>query len=143
MIVWYSAFRVSKRWSKIVKGDFPLQGDLISKIIDKLKQVNLKIDSLIKINGDLLSTLKRINKKSEPSPSEETKVVPDVIAFLSLPSSLQKTMLAMYKLQEATATDLSKETERLTAVESACANQLTRMGYLKKRVGRKVYFYII
>lgn len=52
-------------------------------------------------------------------------------------------MLAMYKLGEATAEDLSDETSRLRAVESACANQLTRMGYLKKkRIGRKVYFQI-
>ena len=67
----------------------------------------------------------------------------DVTALLSLPASLRKTVLALYKLREATAEDLSNETKRQRAVESYCANQLTRLGYLKKkRVGRKVYFYI-
>ena len=55
---------------------------------------------------------------------------------------LKKTMLVFYKLGKATAEDLSKETKRLRAVESACANQLVRLGYLnKKRSGRKVCFY--
>lgn len=69
--------------------------------------------------------------------------MPDVTALLALPGSLRKTILALYKLKEATAEDISNETKRLRAVESACANQLVRMGYLeKKRVGRKTYFYI-
>jgi len=51
--------------------------------------------------------------------------------------------MALYKLEKATAEDLARETKRLRAVESASANQLVRMGYLKKkRQGRKVYFYI-
>lgn len=84
--------------------------------------------------------MRLLNKKEG---SEETRVVPDVMTLLSLPSSLRKTMLALYKLEEATAKDLSNETKRLRAVESAYANQLVRMGYLrKKRVGRQVYFYI-
>ena len=48
-----------------------------------------------------------------------------------------------YKMEKATADDLSNETKRLRAVESASANQLVRMGFIsKKREGRKVYFYI-
>jgi predicted transcriptional regulator len=57
--------------------------------------------------------------------------------------SLRKTVMVLYKLEKATADDLANETKRLRAVESASANQLVRMGYLKKRrEGREVYFYI-
>jgi predicted transcriptional regulator len=51
--------------------------------------------------------------------------------------------MVLYRLERATADDLARETGRLRAVESASANQLFRMGYLKKsREGRDVYFYI-
>jgi predicted transcriptional regulator len=57
--------------------------------------------------------------------------------------SLRKTVMALYKLEKATAGEIAKETKRLRAVESAAANQLVRMGCLKKiRKGRTVYFYI-
>jgi predicted transcriptional regulator len=60
-----------------------------------------------------------------------------------LPMSLRKTVMVLYKLEKATAEDIAKETKRLRAVESSSANQLVRLGYLKKkREGRDVYFYI-
>ena len=105
------------------------------------------MDSMVKSNEGILSALIEIShslrESKEPRYSMETNFVPDAMTLLSLPGSLRKTMLALYKLGEATAEDISKETERLRAVESACANQLTRMGYLKKkREGRKVFFHI-
>jgi predicted transcriptional regulator len=46
-------------------------------------------------------------------------------------------------MEKATADDLARETGRLRAVESSTANQLVRMGFIKKiRKGRDVYFYI-
>ena len=118
--------------------------DAYDRIIDELGKLSRKIDSLthstetiLEAEEKILSTLgKRVLLESQAK-----TVVPDATALLSLPGSLRKTILAMYKLGEATAEDLSDETSRLRAVESACANQLTRMGYLeKKRIGRKVYF---
>jgi predicted transcriptional regulator len=51
--------------------------------------------------------------------------------------------MVLYKMEKATADEIAKETKRLRAVESAAANQLVRLGYLKKkREGRDVYFYI-
>jgi hypothetical protein len=116
-------------------------------IVRELERLNLKVDSLAESYRKVLSVqmkiLRLLRGGDESSYFEEIGVVPDAMRLLSLPGSLRKTMLALYKLGESTATDLSRETERLRAVESACANQLTRMGYLKKkRVGRKVYFYI-
>ena len=51
--------------------------------------------------------------------------------------------MALYQVEKATADDLARETSRLRAVESAAANELVRMGYVrKKRDGREVYFFI-
>jgi len=115
-------------------------------MIDELKLFNRKIESIIKLNKEILSKQKEIlqllnkNKELEYQSSSNVK---DTMALLSLPASLRKTMLALYKIGEATAEDLSRETKRQRALESDFANQLERMGYLKKkRVGRNVHFYI-
>jgi len=114
---------------------------------DVLEQLSLKIDSLAKLNERILDAqmeiLRLLKENSESTYSKENADMPDAMALWSLPSSLRRTMLAIYKLGEATAGDLSNETERLRAVESALANQLVRLGYLRrKRLGRKVYFYV-
>jgi len=107
--------------------------------------VNEKINVMIELNRKMLKTqeelLQRITNKNHPS--KDVKLEPDAMALWSLPASLRKTAMVLYKLNEATAEDLASETKRLRAVESASANQLVRMGYLKKkREGRKVLFYI-
>jgi len=114
---------------------------------DELERLSLKIDSLAKLDERILDAqteiLRLLKETGESTHSKESNDVPDAVALWSLPSSLRKTMLAIYKLGEATARDLSNETKRLRAVESALANQLVRLGYLRrKRLGRKVYFYI-
>jgi len=119
--------------------------ELLKKLVDVLNQVNKKLDLVIELNRKMLKTqeefLQRITDNSYRR--KAIKPAPDVMTLLSLPSSLRKTIMALYKLKEATAEDLARETKRLRAVESASANQLVRMGYLKKkREGRKVYFYI-
>ena len=118
---------------------------LLTMLIDELTQVNKKLDSMVELNGKMLKTqeefLQRIANQSYRR--EIIKLEPDAMTLLFLPRSLRKTVMALYKLKEATAEDLARETKRLRAVESASANQLVRMGYLKKkREGRKVYFYI-
>jgi len=118
---------------------------LLTMLIDELNQVNKKLDSMVELNGKMLKTqeefLQRITNQSYRR--EIIKLEPDAMTLLFLPRSLRKTVMALYKLKEATAEDLARETNRLRAVESASANQLVRMGYLKKkREGRRVYFYI-
>jgi hypothetical protein len=118
---------------------------LLTRFVDELKLVNQKLDSLIKLNGKILKAheelLRTANNRSYLG--TELKLEPDAMALLSLPMSLRKTVMVLYKLEKATAEDLAKETKRLRAVESAAANQLVRLGYLKKRrEGREVYFYI-
>ena len=114
---------------------------LLVKLIEEVKLTNKKLDSIIKQNGNnQIQKHKKIhNEKSIPT----SPLAPDVLSLLNLPAHLRKTVIALYKLEKATAEELSTETKRLRAVESAAANQLTRMGYLKKkRQGHKVYFYI-
>jgi hypothetical protein len=64
--------------------------------------------------------------------------------LLALPSSLQKTMLAIQELREATSTGVATETGRARSVETIYLNQLARLGYLnKERKGRKIFFKIL
>jgi len=118
---------------------------LLTMLVDELNQMNKKLDLMVELNGKILKTqegfLQRITR--EGYQRETIKLEPDAMTLLSLPRSLRQTVMVLYKLKEATAEDLARETNRLRAVESASANQLVRMGYLKKRrEGRKVYFYI-
>jgi len=117
----------------------------LTKLAYELNQLNKKIDFMIELNGKMLKTqeefLQRVINKNYLK--KDIELEPDAMTLLSLPMSLRKTVMVLYKLEKATAEDLASETKRLRAVESASANQLVRMGYLnKKREGRKVYFYI-
>jgi len=118
---------------------------LLTMLVNEFKQINEKLDAIVEVNGKILKTqeefLQRIINKNYLK--KDIKLEPDAMTLLSLPMSLRKTVMVLYKLEKATAEDLASETKRLRAVESASANQLVRMGYLnKKREGRKVYFYI-
>ncbi len=114
--------------------------DLLEKIIEQLKLLNMKLDSLNENNVKLLKIFEILNETSI-----KTSLNPqaDVMTLLTLPASLRKTAMALYKFKRATADEIAKTTGRLRAVESASANQLVRMGSVKKkREGRTVYFSI-
>jgi len=118
---------------------------LLTMLFDEFNKVNTKLDSIAELNGKMLKMQEELLQKTTNKSyrREAIKLEPDAMTLLSLPRSLRKTIMALYKLEKATAEDLARETKRLRAVESASANQLVRMGYLKKkRQGRKVYFYI-
>ena len=118
---------------------------LLARIIDELRETNEKLELLISWNHKLLGMQEEFLKKSasKKKTMQDFNLAPDVMALLSLPMSLRKTVMVLYKLEKATAEDIAKETKRLRAVESSSANQLVRLGYLKKkREGRDVYFYI-
>lgn len=117
---------------------------LLARIIDELREANEKLELLTRLNRKLLEKQEEFLQKSDSKkPMKDLKLAPDVMALLSLPMSLRKTAMVLYKLEKATAEDIAKETKRLRAVESSSANQLVRLGYLKKkREGRDVYFYI-
>lgn len=119
--------------------------EVLMMLVDRVSQLNRKLDSVVESSGKMLNAqeefLERFSNKSFLE--DFVQPAPDMMTLLSLPGALRKTVMACYKLREASAEDLSRETERLRAVESACANQLVRMGFLsKRRDGRKVYFYV-
>lgn len=118
---------------------------LLVKLVDEVNLVNQKLDSLIELNVKTLKALEKCLRTGADKNffTSELKPEPDTMSLLSLPMALRKTVMVLYKMEKATAGDLSRETKRLRAVESALANQLVRMGYIKKkREGREVYFYI-
>ena len=111
--------------------------ELLKKLNRNMENVSRKLDKLIEVQravgGQALHS-------SMPVPEN---LPLDVTTLLGLPDHLRKSALALSALSEATATDLSKETGRVRAVESDYLNQLVSMGLVKKkRKGRDVYFYI-
>ena len=118
---------------------------LLVELIREVHKLNQKFDSVIEYSGKMLKAQEEfLQRTTKQNHTDKTfKLEPDMVTLFSLPSALRKTVIAVYKLGEATAEDLARETKRLRAVESSAANQLVRMGFLtKKREGRKVYFYI-
>jgi hypothetical protein len=131
---------VTQLKSPISDGNSPL-----ADLIEQVKLVNQKIDTLIDLSAKILKNGQRkwATTGRKNGDVSELQFTPDAMSLLSLPMSLRKTVMVLYKLEKATAEDLARETGRLRAVESAAANQLVRMGILsKKREGRDVYFYI-
>lgn len=121
------------------------EADLLRQIVLVLNRINEKLETILDVNKQLLEINETLLQRttSKTNVSAEFNLEPDVLAMLNLPLALRKTIMVLYKLEKATADDLAKETSRLRAVESAAANELVRMGYIKKkREGRDVYFYI-
>jgi ArsR family transcriptional regulator, lead/cadmium/zinc/bismuth-responsive transcriptional repressor len=117
----------------------------IAGLIDALNRLNQNLEVLVATNSKILEGHQELLKKfsSVYSVKNDLAVEPDAFSLLSLPLSLRKTVMVLYRVERATADDLAHETGRLRAVESASANQLVRMGFLKKfRDGRDVYFFI-
>jgi hypothetical protein len=111
--------------------------DLLRKLNRNMELVAKKLDRLIDVQR---SAGGQIMHTSVPVPENFPL---DVTTLLGLPDHLRKSALALATLREATATDLSRETGRVRAVESDYLNQLASMSLVKKkRKGRDVYFYI-
>jgi hypothetical protein len=107
---------------------------ILEKIKENLERLNEKIEVIIEIQ-------KNSNNR------RDTQMVPDasldVMTLLNMPDHLRKTAMTICRSGRATAEEISEQTTRARAVESAYLNQLVIMGYLKKeRKGRKAYFYI-
>lgn len=114
-----------------VLGKKPLQ--VLEKIRENLERLNEKIEVMIE--------LQKHGKKDTLPPMADAPL--DVMTLLSMPDHLRKTAMTLCRMGRATADEISGQTKRARAVESAYLNQLMIMGYLKKeRVGRKAYFYV-
>ncbi len=105
---------------------------VLEKIRDNLERLNEKMEVMIE--------LQKHGRKDATQPLADTPL--DVMTLLSMPDHLRKTAMTICRCGRATAQEISEQTSRARAVESAYLNQLVIMGYLKKeRKGRKAYFY--
>lgn len=105
---------------------------VLEKIRDNLERLNEKMEVMIE--------LQKHGRKDIAQPLADTPL--DVMTLLSMPDHLRKTAMTICRCGRATAEEISEQTNRARAVESAYLNQLVIMGYLKKqRKGRKAYFY--
>ncbi len=112
---------------------------ILEKIEETLERLNDKVEIMIEIqkNGNGNSNYQKTSLPSLPEASL------DVMTLLSMPDHLRKTAMSICRCTRATAEEISEQTKRARAVESAYLNQLVTMGYLKKeRKGRKAYFFI-
>ena len=104
---------------------------ILEKIKENLEKLNEKMEVMIELQ-------KHGRKETLPLPDASL----DVMTLLSMPDHLRKTAMTICRCGRATAEEISQQTSRARAVESAYLNQLVIMGYLKKeRKGRKAYFY--
>jgi len=119
------------------KGTDSVMVDLLKKLTRNMELISKKLDKLIEIQRATSGHISR-------SVVTEPETLPlGVTTLLSLPDHLRKSAISLSTLGEGTATDLSRETGRVRAVESDYLNQLVSMGLIKKkRKGRDVYFYI-
>jgi hypothetical protein len=112
-----------------VLGRKPLQ--ILEKIRENLERLNEKMEVMIELQK---------HGKKDAQPLSDAPL--DVMTLLSMPDHLRKTAMTLCRLGRATAEEISQQTTRARAVESAYLNQLVIMGYLKKeRKGRKAFFY--
>jgi SMC interacting uncharacterized protein involved in chromosome segregation len=108
--------------------------NMLEKIEESLEKLNDKIEIMIEIQK---------NSSSQKAPLTLPDASLDVMTLLSMPDHLRKTAMSICRCNRATAEEISEQTKRARAVESAYLNQLVFMGYLKKeRKGRKAYFFI-
>lgn len=114
-----------------VTGRKPLQ--VLERIRENLERLNEKIEVMIE--------LQKHDGREMQQPLSDAPL--DVMTLLSMPDHLRKTAMTLCRMGRATADEISSQTKRARAVESAYLNQLVIMKYLKKeRNGRKAYFYV-
>ena len=110
---------------------------ILEKIEESLEKLNDKMEIMIEIQKSGNGYNNQKTALSLPDASL------DVMTLLSMPDHLRKTAMTICRCVKATAEEISEQTKRARAVESAYLNQLVIMGYLKKeRKGRKAYFFI-
>lgn len=107
------------------------------EVSDKIKNIEERLNAVEKIMRDYISYTVTPTSKS-------TQLGLGLNDLLALPSSLQKSMMAVQELGEATASNVAERTERDRTVENIYLNQLVRLKYInKERKGRKIYFKVL
>jgi hypothetical protein len=107
---------------------------ILEKIKENLERLNEKMEVMIEIQ-------KHSSNQKDNAVLQDASL--DVMTLLNMPDHLRKTAMTICRNGRATAEEISVQTTRARAVESAYLNQLVIMGYIKKeRKGRKAYFFV-
>ncbi len=107
---------------------------ILEKIKENLERLNEKMEVMIEIQ-------KHSGAQKDNAVLQDASL--DVMTLLNMPDHLRKTAMTICRNGRATAEEISVQTTRARAVESAYLNQLVIMGYIKKeRKGRKAYFFV-
>jgi len=101
------------------------EDDLLREILDRL-------DTAIQMLAEVLNIVKRENKSGDEL--RDLKPI-DAMTLIEMPPDLRKTMMAMMKLETATAESVSAITGRDASTESYYLDQLYNNGYLRKKDG--------
>ncbi len=102
-----------------------------------------ELEILKSIRDAILRIEERLEKiENSIQKTNGMKEISDPFELLELPDNLRVTAMAMLRIGEGTAEDVSKITGRSRPIESHYLSSLVRLGFLKKkRVGRKVIYY--
>jgi len=97
-----------------------------------------RLVSLEKRVNDLEQSIRLLQREESSTRGLAPSAVSDL---LGLPDSMQKSMIALQELKEATAAEVAGKTSRNRSVETIYLNGLARMGLVsRERRGHRVYF---
>lgn len=104
------------------------------------------LEQIISDQQELLNLARRPRTEQEANGGDGDEMSSnglDVSILLKLPDHLRKTMLALAKLIEGRADEVSQLTGRARAIESGYLNQLVRLGYVKKVRRKHQIFFVL
>ncbi|MEM2905884.1 MAG: transcriptional regulator [Candidatus Bathyarchaeia archaeon] len=106
----------------------------MQRLIDNQRRIVERLDRMERVLAQVLEYVR-------PKGPELDKVAGGKEILLKVPAHLRKTLLALFDLGEATASEIAPKTGRTRGLESIYLNQLERMKVVEKfRKGRKVLF---
>ena len=112
----------------------------LKEILKTLDELRLQLNILTGLMNEMNKNLNKLVASTRRLRREEYGGL-DVMSLIDLPDHLRKTLLALMKLGEATAKDVSRRTGRSRSIESSYLNQLVRLGYVTKvKRSRKTFF---
>ncbi len=122
-----------------------------------MTDILIDIQKLIKEIKELQDDTNTIFEKNMAIINEKTKEIIDLLqrqtfqiqkediqtsVLLEIPDHMRKSLITLMEKREATAEEISVETERSRSLESAYLNSLSNWGYVKKiRKGQLVYYH--
>ena len=102
------------------------------------QSVEERLSALEKRIQDLEQTISTVSQNETLTSRASPSTITDL---LSMPDSMQKTMMCLQEIREGTAADVAEKTGRNRSVETIYLNGLVRMGQVaRERRGHRVYF---